>query len=387
MKLFMNTKSHFRPLAKAAFVMGWLVLSQIVSVMSLRRQERSKVDVTIIKIDALGDLVIHAALFKELQRFFAERAITYQFLIDKRYEQILSDLSLDSNFEFFDRRSTSKIFRSLLRLFNRSSQTVINLHHTRPNLIADSMAWSVKSDMVIATKGVAAFDLLFEMTGRATQAKFIAHNESHELDFSWRLSSIALQSDQLIRPDLREIETKKIPQDPKIVFVLGAGQTGRCWGWENYRLVIERMLTITSCRISVIGQVNGLGYPESLINNQRVTWAVNQLSLKQYFAVLSEADVVIANDSSATHIASYFGKRTVAIYGGGHYERFRPTHVNPSLLRVITSEKECFNCNWRCKYVDIKKRSPPCIADVLPSDVEDALLELLREDNDNHNCF
>lgn len=384
---FINVKNHFRLLIKAAVIFVFLLLARIWSALNKSRKQREAVDVTIVKVDALGDLVIHAGLFKELQRYFSEKGIAYQFILDKRHEQILAELGLNQNVVFCDRTSTVQYFRTLYRILNQASKKVINLHHTRPSVAADPIAWSLASEVVIATQGITGFDQLLKVTGRSSNTKFIRHHDLREIDFSWALCVAALRSANFTRKDFGLDNSIKLSQEPEIVFVLGAGQIGRCWGWENYLIVVERILTSSDCRVSVIGQVDRLECPKSLVNNPRVTWAVNQLSLRQYFALLRKADIVIANDSSATHIASYLGKRVVAIYGGGHYERFRPNHRDPRLLKVLTSEMECFNCNWSCRFVDIKKNSPPCIAEVSPADVEDALLELIHENNDNHNCF
>ena len=86
------------------------------------------------------------------------------------------------------------------------------------------------------------------------------------------------------------------------------------------------------------------------------------------------ASLVIGNETGLTHLGYLSGVPTVCILGGGHFGRFLPWDEFDDVVKCIYNKMDCFQCGWRCKYVNLKKGEiPPCIKNIKPEKVVDAV--------------
>jgi hypothetical protein len=78
-------------------------------------------------------------------------------------------------------------------------------------------------------------------------------------------------------------------------------------------------------------------------------------------ALASRARVYFGADTSTMHVAEAVGTPVVAVFGGGHWPRFRP--VLPESLALV-HPLPCFGCGWHCHLDDAL-----CIKLIQPADV------------------
>ena len=113
-----------------------------------------------------------------------------------------------------------------------------------------------------------------------------------------------------------------------------------------------------------------------------LNWA-GRTDLPQLAAILSAAQLLVTNDTSATHMAAICGVPTVCILGGGHYGRFLPYQVEQMdgrpLPRAIIHQMPCFGCNWQCIYGCSDALPVPCIDQVTVSEVWREISEILEQ--------
>lgn len=86
----------------------------------------------------------------------------------------------------------------------------------------------------------------------------------------------------------------------------------------------------------------------------------------EFYARVARSRAIFTTDTSTAHLATALDKPTVAILGGAHYGYFGPWRRSARQL-WLTSEMDCFGCNWSCKYP-----SPLCISDVRPDAIVSA---------------
>jgi len=86
-------------------------------------------------------------------------------------------------------------------------------------------------------------------------------------------------------------------------------------------------------------------------------------------ALLQSARLYLGHDTGPMHLASAVGCPVVAIFGGGHWPRFRP--VGRQVVSVV-QPLPCFGCNWDCHFGDA-----PCVKTIAAADVLDAAGRLL----------
>jgi ADP-heptose:LPS heptosyltransferase len=178
------------------------------------------------------------------------------------------------------------------------------------------------------------------------------------------------------------INTTSIPhtknRNEGIVIFPGAGVFKRGWEADKFVNLISVIRQQSSQPITLAG-----GPGEVLIGNyitEKLPAGVNNLigktSLIDLVELVGNAALVIANETSAIHIAAATQTNAVCILGGGHFERFAPYPANMKNRPVcVFSKLQCFYCNWNCKFEIAENEPFPCIAIL---DVENVLAECLK---------
>jgi ADP-heptose:LPS heptosyltransferase len=113
-------------------------------------------------------------------------------------------------------------------------------------------------------------------------------------------------------------------------------------GWRARQLTEEQWTGIVRCLLQEFPKhtivIHGTARPAGL--EQRVV-AYGQGSVKDLFEKISAADLVIAPDSFALHLASFYGVPAIGYFGPAFPHRFRPTGPRSSSL---FHQPECSPC-------------------------------------------
>lgn len=86
-------------------------------------------------------------------------------------------------------------------------------------------------------------------------------------------------------------------------------------------------------------------------------------------ALLQTARLYFGHDTGPMHLAAAVGRPVAAIFGGGHWPRFRP--VGRQVVSVV-QPLPCFGCNWDCHFGDA-----PCVKTLATADVQRGITRLL----------
>ena len=163
---------------------------------------------------------------------------------------------------------------------------------------------------------------------------------------------------------------QELQDRPYFVLFPGATFAGRLWPVERYGEIARRLSQKTGWLGVVCGGPGEARQAASLCAETDVpllNW-VGRTSLMQLGAVLAGAQLLVANETSAVHIAAATGTRAVCVLGGGHFGRFMPYSIDVTdgrPLPVAVAEKMlCFHCDWRCIYHPPKGAAVPCIEGV-----------------------
>ena len=113
----------------------------------------------------------------------------------------------------------------------------------------------------------------------------------------------------------------------------------------------------------VAAGVANLGLPRPPV------WLGHDGELPLLAALLARAKLYLGHDTGAMHLAAAAGRPVAAIFGGGHWPRFRP--VGRQTISVV-HPLPCFGCNWDCHF-----ESAPCVKSIAPADVRSAVERLL----------
>lgn len=90
-----------------------------------------------------------------------------------------------------------------------------------------------------------------------------------------------------------------------------------------------------------------------------------ETTLMESAAIISQAKLVAASDTSIPHIASVLSVPNVVVVGGGHFGRFFPYS---SSTAMVCLPLECYGCSWRCSYSEAH-----CVTGINPRVVAEAI--------------
>jgi ADP-heptose:LPS heptosyltransferase len=194
-------------------------------------------------------------------------------------------------------------------------------------------------------------------------------------------------------PDLRRIGplrkdeafVQSVPLN-QLYYVLfpGASREYKQWPGISFAQVAERIYAQTGWHGVVCGSPADREMAERICarcSAPLLNWA-GRTDLPQLATLLSTAQLLLTNDTSAAHIAPAVGVPTICIMGGAHFGRFMPYVVEQMddrpLPRAITHQMPCFGCNWQCIYKPSSGTPVPCIEQITVTDVWYAISELIQ---------
>ena len=107
-------------------------------------------------------------------------------------------------------------------------------------------------------------------------------------------------------------------QQKLILVAPGSQRPEKMWPIEKYREIIERLKKNKNYFIGITGSKSEKELPLNFEKDKNVIDFRGEISLVEFGALISKADVVVGNDSSPIHIASGFEKPfVIGIFGPG----------------------------------------------------------------------
>jgi ADP-heptose:LPS heptosyltransferase len=170
-------------------------------------------------------------------------------------------------------------------------------------------------------------------------------------------------------------------QKQGIAILPGAGAFKRGWEGEKFLQLINRLLQSSTQPIYLIGGPGEARAGDYLMQNLTpgsVENLINKTTLPQLIEKIGNSALLIANETSAIHMAVATQTPSVCILGGGHFERFAPYPEGVNFAPVCVYEKlPCYYCNWLCIYKTESNEPFPCISTISVENVWQATLPLL----------
>lgn len=169
----------------------------------------------------------------------------------------------------------------------------------------------------------------------------------------------------------------EMPNSDYSVFFLGASNSYKMWPVECFVQLTDYVFDQTiilggSLKEKQLAQL----FLSSYKGKKHIIDMTGKTTLTELMGVIYKANLIVSNDTSASHIAVAVRTLSVCILGGGHYGRFHPyqvdvisEHDKKYLPLVATSAyTKCFNCNNKCIFPLINNHWK-CIDEITVNDV------------------
>ena len=173
--------------------------------------------------------------------------------------------------------------------------------------------------------------------------------------------------------------------DNLVVGIVPGG--GASWGGEASRkrwepkgfARVADMLAEKNVKIALLGDKSEVDLCADIANmmTSRPLVTENDLSLREYMALLSKCDLVLCNDGGPLHMAVALGVKTVSIFGPVDAKVYGPYPPGNDHKVIVAKELECRPCYGRFKLPECKYDNR-CLTDIDPNVVVDACMDLLN---------
>jgi len=153
------------------------------------------------------------------------------------------------------------------------------------------------------------------------------------------------------------------------VIVIQSDSNGESRKWDIQRQLELCYFLKDKFIIIVTGLKENNVFPEYVVN------LTGKQTLQEYFKTIANADIVVAPDSSAVHIAGCLGVKCIGLYGSVN-PILRTTHY-PSVYPMVGKGK-CVPCNdWQDGSCKGMKHYPACLFNIRAKTVYNKIMELI----------
>lgn len=332
--------------------------------------------IAIVRLSALGDIIVSAVFLAAIKERFANAQI--EWFVDERFGAILEHspyidklhpIALKSTLTTFNPLKIFKLFKSL-RAYEYDM--VIDMQGLIKSALITQMLKAPKKvgfDYASAREGLSAFFY--------SQKVSIAYNESilkrnftllsHALNLPKKEISEGLRSRSKVfsYQDSPKIDALNLNKNkPKILFVLETSKINKTYPIERFKELALALENFQICLLWHADEDKATALYGAL-KNQRDVLLLPKLTLNEVKALLFKMDLIIGGDTGITHLAWALQKPSITLYGNTPMERFKlESPINVSLTGNS-------NANYHKKDFSIQN--------IEPKKIKECVLNILKE--------
>ncbi len=335
--------------------------------------QKFKKRILVIKADAIGDYMLFRNFLEILRN--SEKFQGYE--IDLLGNTLWQDIALkyDSrfigNFLFTEPEklyhAPLRVLRIGLKLFRNKYEIVLQPTYAR-TFMTDGLAGMAAAKQTIGFTGGA--ERIAEKYKTRTDKFFteklpLPPGLVFEFNRSkYFFEKVLGRQVELAGPSIPTVGTEK----KGIIIFPGAGVPKRSWEPFKFLELIKLIRQHTDQPIYLAGgpsETKAGEYIEQNLPSGTVNNLIGKTSLIEMIELIGGVSLVVANETSAIHIAAATQTPAICVLGGGHFERFAPyPTVMVSSPICAFHRVDCYHCNWDCKFIILEGKPYPCIENV-----------------------
>ena len=390
-----STRNFIRDTYKAIYslfihLIDWVVL---LFVQGKPPESGSIKKVFIIRLDAIGDFILWFDAAKEFRTLFPADQYRITLLGNRIWTPLAESIPIFDEVLSLERArfSSGSMYRykTLKRMRRAGYVIVIQPTASREFLLGDSVVRFCGAKERIGYEGDCSNILPFLKRISDNWYTRLVHASREPLMELERnaefLRGLGLPAFRCGIPELRNFFPPSLSTGLPDYYVLfpGVGLPIKQWPAQNFAGLAARIYKDTGWTGIVCGGPGEEGIGDSLLRSTDAPLEnrSGRTSLQELASLIAGARLVVANDTSAIHIAAAVSTPAVCILGGGHYGRFVPYRIEPPTEKPlpvpVVYTMDCYYCNWDCIY-DPKKGDPaPCVRNISVDAAWDTVRQIL----------
>lgn len=341
-----------------------------------------KSNIIVIRFDALGDIILSLHQSLEIKKKFSESKII--FICQKQYVEFVKNLDIFDEIVPIEIDKFTSSFFYKLNFFSTLNKCrykyIFNTMYSR-TLISDLVVLPLSSLNKVAFFG----DTFSQRNTIKKITNYWYHNLinyvnpenkwNHEIitnNFYLKYLNINV-TPEIFKFKINNLSKFKLNFRYFVIFP-GSSNTLKNWKPQKFIAISKLIYKKYNLIPIVCGGHSEISLSKNItIDSEEVKWfsLVGKTNVNELIEVIRNAEFLITNDTSAVHIAESVTTKSFCILGGGHFGRFLPYKQNQidSVSKSIYKKLDCFNCKWKCKFIDSKSLVYPCIDNITVSDV------------------
>lgn len=341
-------------------------------------QNQVSKEILIVRTDLLGDFIVWANAYRLLCQKFRNENFKIVLLGNEAWTKLAERLNIFDKIISINRKKYFKNFsyrKKIIYEVNKSNfEFLLQTSYSRDFAVADSITRNVSSKNKIAFKRNPEAEFgIWNMLSNQWYTKLIQADLNTTFEF-YRilqfLNSFGMHLEKY-STTFDNIFRKNDLQDKYFVILPGASAARRCLEPQKFAELIRKISAVTNLKCVICGAPNEVEIGKKIETDLQGITAENKIgktSLVELGEILANAEFVLGNETGTLHYAAALNVPAICVLGGGHFRKVMPYDEkitsNKFLPLVVYKEMECFNCNWRCKYVTDKNTVVPCISNL-----------------------
>ena len=302
------------------------------------KKERKRL--LLIKVDAIGDYILFRNFLEVVRASERYRGYHVTLCGNKLWKNIAEcyDREFVDDFLWMDlaRFSASRLYRYFffLKLLLKRFDEVVSPTFSRRFYVEDTIVkWARAAKKVGSNGDLNNMTYSQKLKGNRFYTELIEGKADILFEFyrnkEFFSNFLAEHTISLQRPILQAGKAEYHSEyDDYIVICPGAGAGFRCWSPLNYARLCEHILERHKTKILLCGSNRDNILAKEIIDNtkgqRRIANKCGKTSLTELISIIRKATLLIANDSSAIHIAAATKVNAICISNGNHFGRFHP---------------------------------------------------------------
>jgi len=357
---------------KLRLLLNWLADG----IVSLPPAGRAGTDVLFVRLDAIGDFVLWLREAQHLREAFpgkrialAANAVWAPLARQLPYWDEVIDIDVGRY-----SRTLGYRWRCLRRMRRGGFGTAVQPTYSR-TLNADTLVRASRATRRIASQG--------DLTNLSPRQKRISDRWYTELlpvhaaaateiernhAFMRALADAPPRPPVFLLPQVAHLPVELKPPSPYFIVFPGAMWAGRQWPSKLFAQTIDSIEREYGWRAVLCGSAKErelCAEVASLCAKPPLNLA-GSTALAEFCELVRQARLVVANETSAVHIAAAVHTPSICLLGGGHYGRFvpYPASAGPMHPEPVFEQKACYGCDWRCTQPHAADGPVPCISTI-----------------------